>query len=274
MPKYLEEAWMGNVPSRPGKDLGTIAPRMHDLETLTDRPRAANMASTSGIKRRSCGRCGKEKLESSINHRAHTARRGATKAGNSPREVHWAPSCSKQPARTRPNKANAGCWIYCGKVGRLNFGWGNEFLLVDTLKIRYCWYSLKIEEAHTYESGKRLLCLNQQFPCGHKSWDVGIAHSNPWIRSLVKIPVTICHYHYLSTCSILLAALCPGAAGDLRSTFWFKWIWRRQMCQLLTCFGWKKSCTTWDGRKPINNGINHLLDGAGFLLSTVWYWKT
>ena len=39
--------------------------------------------------------------------------------------------------------------------------------------------------------------------------------------------------------------------------------------------GWKKSCTTWDGRKPIksiNNGINHLLDllpGAGFLPSTV-----
>ena len=27
------------------------------------------------------------------------------------------------------------------------------------------------------------------------------------------------------------------------------------------CFiycGWKKSCTTWDGRKPVNNGINHL----------------
>ena len=26
---------------------------------------------------------------------------------------------------------------------------------------------------------------------------------------------------------------------------------------------------TWDGRKPINNGINHLLTGAGFLPSTV-----
>ena len=33
--------------------------------------------------------------------------------------------------------------------------------------------------------------------------------------------------------------------------------------------GWKKSCTTWDGRKPTNNGINHLLTGAGFLPSTV-----
>jgi len=33
--------------------------------------------------------------------------------------------------------------------------------------------------------------------------------------------------------------------------------------------GWKKSCTTWDGRKPMNNGINHLLTGAGFLPSTV-----
>jgi len=32
--------------------------------------------------------------------------------------------------------------------------------------------------------------------------------------------------------------------------------------------GWKKSCTTWDGRRPINNGINHLLTGAAFLSST------
>jgi hypothetical protein len=33
--------------------------------------------------------------------------------------------------------------------------------------------------------------------------------------------------------------------------------------------GWKKSCTTWDGRKPVNNGINHLWTGVGFLPSTV-----
>ena len=31
----------------------------------------------------------------------------------------------------------------------------------------------------------------------------------------------------------------------------------------------KKSCTTLDGRKPINNGINHLSTGAGFLPSAV-----
>ena len=28
--------------------------------------------------------------------------------------------------------------------------------------------------------------------------------------------------------------------------------------------------TTWDGRKAINNGINNLLSGAGFLPSTVF----
>ena len=33
--------------------------------------------------------------------------------------------------------------------------------------------------------------------------------------------------------------------------------------------GWKKSCTTLDGWNPINNGINHLSTGAGFLPSTV-----
>ena len=46
-----------------------------------------------------------------------------------------------------------------------------------------------------------------------------------------------------------------------------------QVTNHITCMqsycGWKKSCTTWDGRKPINNGINHLLPGAGFLPSTV-----
>ena len=33
--------------------------------------------------------------------------------------------------------------------------------------------------------------------------------------------------------------------------------------------GWKKSCTTLDGWNPINNGINYLSTGAGFLPSTV-----
>ena len=34
---------------------------------------------------------------------------------------------------------------------------------------------------------------------------------------------------------------------------------------------WKKSCTTLDGWNPINDGINHLSTGAGFLPSTVWH---
>ena len=33
--------------------------------------------------------------------------------------------------------------------------------------------------------------------------------------------------------------------------------------------GWKKSYTTLDGWNPVNNGINHLSTGAGFLPSTV-----
>ena len=32
---------------------------------------------------------------------------------------------------------------------------------------------------------------------------------------------------------------------------------------------WKKSCTTWDGLNPINNGIIIILGGAGFCPSTV-----
>ena len=40
---------------------------------------------------------------------------------------------------------------------------------------------------------------------------------------------------------------------------------------LLTVRGWKKSCTTLDGWRPIDNGINHPSTGAGFLPSTVWF---
>ena len=39
--------------------------------------------------------------------------------------------------------------------------------------------------------------------------------------------------------------------------------------KLMEYGGWKKSCTTWDGWNPMNNGINHLSTGAGFLPSTV-----
>ena len=35
--------------------------------------------------------------------------------------------------------------------------------------------------------------------------------------------------------------------------------------------GWKKSCTTFDGWTPINNGINHQSTGAGFLPPTVCF---
>ena len=36
---------------------------------------------------------------------------------------------------------------------------------------------------------------------------------------------------------------------------------------------WLKSCTTWDVWNLINNGINYLSTGAGFLPSTVWLWE-
>ena len=33
---------------------------------------------------------------------------------------------------------------------------------------------------------------------------------------------------------------------------------------------WKKSCTTWDVKNPVNNGMFTISTGAGFLPSTVW----
>ena len=35
---------------------------------------------------------------------------------------------------------------------------------------------------------------------------------------------------------------------------------------------WKKFCTTWDVQNLVNNGINYLSTGAGFLPSTVYLW--
>ena len=53
---------------------------------------------------------------------------------------------------------------------------------------------------------------------------------------------------------------------NMVKTWWIMWTsWRFHDASYC---GWKKSCTTWDGRKPINNGINHLLTCAGFLPST------
>ncbi len=36
-----------------------------------------------------------------------------------------------------------------------------------------------------------------------------------------------------------------------------------------SCWWWKISCTTWDVENYVNNGINYLSTGAGFLPSTV-----
>ena len=38
--------------------------------------------------------------------------------------------------------------------------------------------------------------------------------------------------------------------------------------------GWKKSCTTLDGWKPWNNGINQLSTGAGFRNHPQYHWNT
>ena len=40
-------------------------------------------------------------------------------------------------------------------------------------------------------------------------------------------------------------------------------------CLYRTYCWWTKSCTTWDVYNPVNNGINYLSTGAGFLPSTV-----
>ena len=68
--------------------------------------------------------------------------------------------------------------------------------------------------------------------------------------------------------------------GDPRWWRWMRrcvWVWlafslcEHEFCIVFTWYcGWKKSCTTFDGWTPINNGINHQSTGAGgFLPPTV-----
>ena len=61
-------------------------------------------------------------------------------------------------------------------------------------------------------------------------------------------------------------------------------LWDCDSMILWYCCWWKKSCTTWGVRNPVNNGISYLSTGAGFLPSTVglghydalilWYYET
>ena len=48
----------------------------------------------------------------------------------------------------------------------------------------------------------------------------------------------------------------------------YDWWW-----SLLTVDGRNPAITTWDVKNPVNNGINCLSTGAGFLPSTVWALK-
>ena len=61
-----------------------------------------------------------------------------------------------------------------------------------------------------------------------------------------------------------------GSRGDDGVLWWVNdgpWFQKISWCMTWYC-GWKKSCTT-DGWNPIDNGMNHLSTGAGFLPSTV-----
>ena len=60
------------------------------------------------------------------------------------------------------------------------------------------------------------------------------------------------------------------APRELPTEFPGVWVmWGPCGSEWMIAGGWRKSCITLDGWNPINNGINHLSTGAGFLPSTV-----
>ena len=64
--------------------------------------------------------------------------------------------------------------------------------------------------------------------------------------------------------------LTPKKVGKwMKGAYFVRWFICWKMVMFHIYCGWKKSCTTLDGWTPIDNGINHLSTGAGFLPSTV-----
>ena len=69
---------------------------------------------------------------------------------------------------------------------------------------------------------------------------------------------------------VMIFYLAHASAEKIRSHVFFAfWKGGQNYCW------WKKSCTTWDVKFPVNNGDNYLWTGAGFLPSTVsWQFLT
>ena len=94
-------------------------------------------------------------------------------------------------------------------------------------------------------------------------------------------------YHVLPLCSTLVLACKPlhlepsihrGTTSPFCHVTWWVFfnLWKLSPLGytnqgIFFCpYGWwKKSCTTWDVQNAVNNGINYLSTGAGFLPSTV-----
>ena len=65
------------------------------------------------------------------------------------------------------------------------------------------------------------------------------------------------HPSYFKSCQG--KGICTMASEGAVNNVWYCW--------------WKKSCITWDLQNLVNNGINYLSTGAGFLPSTVSFRK-
>ena len=98
---------------------------------------------------------------------------------------------------------------------------------------------------------------------GRGSWILGRIGG---VRFL-KMKDSVCVYIYIYMygkhgVAFLLGNFCLV----LGISSWWKWT---ATCFQGTYCWWTKSCTTWDGWNPINNGIIIILGGAGFCPSTV-----
>ena len=102
-------------------------------------------------------------------------------------------------------------------------------------------------------------------PGGHSVGIFGSATCNQPVK-IPKDPFFICAKKGTSPTVRIIRY--PPCIGRLFGSF--EMGTTEKILQVQSYCWWKKSCTTWDVQNLVNNGINYLSTGAGFLPSTVW----
>ena len=107
---------------------------------------------------------------------------------------------------------------------------------------------------------RKLFIEMVQIPGVRKKTTMTTERTTIWRCLPLKMMIFHCHVHLEISGCVDLWPFSGHKSSSLRKCWiqvWVLYLW------------WKKSCTTWDVENPVNNGMNYLSSGAGFLPSTV-----